>query len=405
MPTLLSDRDLLARLVAFDTTSSNSNLALADFVAGYLDRPGVRIHRDAPADQPKVNLVVEVGPPVDAKTRAGLVLSGHMDVVPAGNGWTTPPFELHERAGALYARGSADMKGFVALAVNLAAEHAEAAALGRLRQPLVLVLTYDEELGTLGAAHLHEHWPAERPLPREAVVGEPTELQPVRLHKGHLKARFTFHGKSAHSAYPHLGRNAIEPAGRLIVVLAALGRELQAERLPSSASFRESPGPSLNVARVEGGTAINVVPDRCVVDVGVRLLPGQDAEAVAARLQEAAAAAAGVAEDMPDWELLSISHPLELAAEAPLFRTLCELAGEPVEAAADYTTDAGWLQRMGMECVLFGPGSIRVAHQPDEHLPIAQLRAARAVLARLVASRCLEVAAAVEGQRAPEPPR
>ncbi|HXT21455.1 MAG TPA: M20/M25/M40 family metallo-hydrolase, partial [Thermoanaerobaculia bacterium] len=207
MPARLSDRDLLARLVAFDTTSSNSNLPLADFLAEYLDRPGVRIHRDAPADQPKANLVVEIGPPVDPATRAGLVLSGHMDVVPAGDGWTTPPFELHERGGALYARGSADMKGFLALAANVAAGVDPA----RVRQPLVLVLTYDEELGTLGAAHLHDHWPADRPLPREAIVGEPTEPRPVRMHKGHLKARFTFHGVSAHSAYPHLGKNAIEP--------------------------------------------------------------------------------------------------------------------------------------------------------------------------------------------------
>jgi len=391
--TRLTDRELLARLVAFDTTSSNSNLPLADFLCEYLERPGVRIHRDAPRDQPKANLVVEIGPATDAATRRGLVLSGHLDVVPAGDGWTTPPFELHERGEALFARGAADMKGFLAVAANLAAEVDPAS----LRQPLVLVLTYDEELGTLGAAHLHDHWPADRPLPREAIVGEPTELRPVRLHKGHLKARFTFHGVSAHSAYPHLGKNAIEPAGRLIVVLAALGRELLDERWPSSASFRETPGPSLNVARVEGGTAINVVPERCVVDVGVRLLPGMNAGAVAAQLQEAAEAAAGVPEDMPDWELLSVSHPMELAADAPLFRDLCALAGGSGDAA-DYATDAGWLQKMGMECVLFGPGSIRVAHKPDEHVPIADLAAARGVLERLIASRCRGEGTAAEGR-------
>ena len=392
MPAQLSDRDLLARLVAFDTTSSNSNLPLADFLAEYLDRPGVRIHHDVPADQPKTNLVIEVGPPTEPSTRRGLVLSGHMDVVPAGDGWTTPPFELHQRGEALYARGSADMKGFLAIAANLAAEVDPAT----LRHPLVLVLTYDEELGTLGAAHLHDHWPRDRALPRVAVIGEPTELFPVRMHKGHLKARFTFHGTSAHSAYPHLGRNAIEPAGRLIVALAALGQELARERLPSSANFRQSPGPSLNVARVEGGTAINVVPDRCVVDVGVRLLPGMDAEAMAARLRQTAAAAAGA--DLPEWELLSVSHPMELPAEAALYRELCALAGESRQPAADYATDAGWLQRMGMECVLFGPGSIRVAHKPDEHVPIADLAAARGVLERLGASRCRDTGAAAERQ-------
>ena len=217
------------------------------------------------------------------------------------------------------------------------------------------------------------------------------------MHKGHLKARFTFHGTSAHSAYPHLERNAIEPAGRLIVALAELGRELAGERLPSSASFRESPGPSLNVARVEGGTAINVVPDRCVVDVGVRLLPGMDAAAMAARSAAdrgrcgvAAVSRAGSRSRSPiRWS----------AAEAPLYRSLCDLAGEPAEPAADYATDAGWLQKMGMACVLFGPGSIRVAHKPDEHVPIADLAAARGVLARLVASRCLQGAPAPEGWR------
>jgi acetylornithine deacetylase len=381
----LSDRDLLARLVAFDTTSSNSNLPLADFVAGYLERPGVRVHRDAPLDQPKANLVIEVGPPTDPETRAGIVLSGHMDVVPAGGGWSTPPFELHERDGNLFARGSADMKGFLALAVNLAA----GLDATTLRQPLVLVLTYDEEVGTLGAGHLHDCWPSSHPLPRLAVIGEPTELSPVRVHKGHLKARFTFHGVSAHSAYPHLGHNAIEPAGSAIVALAALARELSTERLPSSSSFRESPGPSLNVARVEGGTAINVVPDRCLLEVGVRLLPGMDAGAVATRLRETVDGAVS-ARDQPAWELLSVSHPMELAAEAPLFRALCGLAGEPADAAADYATDAGWLQRMGMDCVLFGPGSIRVAHKPDEHVPVADLARARGVLARLVTTCCVE---------------
>ncbi len=378
----LSDRALLARLVAFDTTSCNSNLPLADFVCGYLDRPGVRIHRDAAAEEPKVNLVIELGPAVDPATRDGLVLSGHMDVVPAGDGWTTPPFELHERGGALYGRGSADMKGFLAVAVNLAA----GVEPGRLRHPLVLVLTYDEELGTLGAGHLHDCWPRDRPLPRRAVIGEPTELLPVRLHKGHLKARFTYHGVAAHSAYPHLGRNAVEPAGRLIVALAELGRVLAAERLPSSASFRETPGPSLNVARVEGGTAINVVPDRCIVDVGVRLLPGMAAASVATRLQETAAAA--TPGEPPEWELLSVSHPMELAADAPFYRAVCELAGESLVPAADYATDAGWLQRMGMECVLLGPGSIRVAHKPDEHVPLGDLARARELLTRLVASCC-----------------
>ena len=386
----LSDRDLLARLVAFDTTSSNSNLPLLEFLCEYLERPGVRCRRNPAPAEPKANLVVEIGPPTDPATRAGLVLSGHMDVVPAGEGWRSDPFELTERDGLLYGRGSADMKGFLALAANVARAVDPAA----LAHPLVLLFTYDEELGTLGARHFRDSWPAAHPLPREAVIGEPTELRPVGVHKGHLKARFTFHGVAAHSAYPHLGRNAIEPAGRLIVALAELRRRLDEERLPSSRHFPEVPAPSLNVATVHGGAAINVVPERCVVEVGVRLLPGMDAAALTDRLRETAARACG--EDAPDWELLSVSPPMELAADAPLLARASALAGAPPEAAA-YATDAGWLQDMGMDCVLLGPGSIEVAHKPDEHLAVEQLVRGRALVERLVAESCLQPSGAAAG--------
>jgi acetylornithine deacetylase len=380
---ILSDRELLARLVAFDTTSHESNLPLADFLCDYLDRPGVRVTRQpAPGGQPKANLVIELGPEAEPGARGGLVLSGHMDTVPAGEGWSSAPFRLTERDGALYARGSADMKGFLAVAANLFARTAP----GTLRQPLVLLFTYDEEVGTLGARHFHERWPADRPLPARAVIGEPTELAVVRAHKGHLRCRVTVRGRSAHSAYPRLGHNAIEPAARLVVALADLRRRLEEDRLPSSTDFPEVPWPALNVGRIEGGTAVNVVPERCEVEVGLRLLPGMDAEETAARLREAAAAA--LDGEQHEWEVLSLSPPMQSPPESALFRTLCELAGEPAEPAVGYATDAGWLQRMGIECVLFGPGSIRVAHKPDEHVPLADLARAAEVLAALVERCC-----------------
>jgi acetylornithine deacetylase len=390
--TLLSDRDLLARLVAFDTTSSESNLPLADFLCDYLARPGVRITRqEAPGGAPKANLVIELGPETDPGERGGLVLSGHMDTVPAGEGWSTPPFELTDRDGAAYGRGSADMKGFLALAANRFAR----TAVSWLRQPLALVFTYDEEVGTLGARHLHERWPEGRPLPRRAVIGEPTELSVVRAHKGHLRARITVRGTSAHSAYPHLGHNAIEPAARLVVALGDLRRRLESERLPASADFPEVPWPALNVGRIDGGTAVNVVPERCEVEVGVRLLPGMDGDGMAARLREEAAKA--LAGERFEWETLSLSPPMQAPPGSALFATLCEIAGEPAEPAVGYATDAGWLQRMGMECVLFGPGSIRVAHKPDEHVPLDQLARAAEVLERLVARWC---GPAAEGEAA-----
>jgi acetylornithine deacetylase len=381
---LLSVQELLARLVAFDSVSRNSNLPLAGFVCDYLDRPGVRIHRNPAPAEPKANLVIEIGPDVEPVERGGLALSGHMDVVPADEPeWSSDPFTLVEREGLLYGRGSADMKGFLAVAVDLAARLQPA----RLRRPLVLVLTYDEELGTLGARHLHDTWPRERPLPRHALIGEPTELQVVRLHKGHFKARFVIRGVPAHSAYPHLGRNAVEPAGRLVVALAELRRELEGERLASSERFPEVPYPSLNVAVIQGGSAINVVPDRCSVEVGLRLLPGMDESSVEQRLRAVAEEALAGEE----WALegLSTSPPLQTAADSPLFADLCTLTGQRGSPSVSFATDAGWLQRMGLECVLFGPGSIRVAHKPNEHVAAADLDSASATLQELVDRWCL----------------
>ncbi|HVS02740.1 MAG TPA: acetylornithine deacetylase [Thermoanaerobaculia bacterium] len=381
--TRLAVTELLGRLIACDTTSSKSNLPLVDFLCDYLARPGVRIHRQEAAAEPKANLVVELGPECDPVERAGLVLSGHTDVVPAEEpGWRSDPFTAAERDGAVFGRGAADMKGFLAVAVELASRLDPAT----LRRPLVLLLTYDEELGTLGARHFHDAWPAERPLPRHALIGEPTELQVVRLHKGHLKARVTILGESAHSAYPHLGRNAIEPAGPLLTALSSLRRELEQERFPSSQAFPEVPHASLNVARVRGGTAINIVPDRCVVDVGVRLLPGMNPEALAARVEETAGRA--LAGHAHTWELLSLSPPMEAPADGRLVTELCRLAGCRQAGSVPFASDGGWLQRMDMECVLFGPGSIRVAHRPDEHVPLAHLEAAATVLGRLVAEWC-----------------
>ena len=386
MPAVLPLSELLARLVAFDTTSRNSNLPLVDFVCEYLDRPGVRITRQAAPHEPKANLVIELGPETDPESREGLVLSGHTDVVPAEEvGWRSDPFELCERDGRFYGRGTADMKGFLALAIDAAAR-IDPAKLGR---PLVLIFTYDEELGTLGARHFWREWPERRPLPRNAVIGEPTELAAIRLHKGHLKCRWEIQGEPAHSAYPHLGRNAIEPAGALIQGLSALRREMEQERLPSSDFFEEVPSASLNVARIGGGTAVNIVPDHCFVEVGLRLLPGMDLEATEERLRQAGEKAlAGIDRG---FAVLSVSPPIETARDAALLREILDLTGQDdPDCSVMFATDAGWFQEMGMECVIWGPGSITVAHKPNEVLERSQLERGGELLGELLRRTVLE---------------
>jgi acetylornithine deacetylase len=379
---LISDTALLERLVAFDTTSRLTNLPLADFVADYLARPGVEVQRLWSPEGTKANLVVRAGPEPDGQE--GLTLSGHMDVVPAEEPeWRSPPFTL-TRAGETYvARGAADMKGFLALAINRLARLDPA----RLRQPLALLLTYDEETGTLGARQYAEAGDAAPRLPRDVVIGEPTCLRVVRLHKGMVRVQLAFQGRAAHSGYPHLGRNAIEPAARAITALAKLRVEMEAERPSHGEHFPEVPYPALNVGVVAGGSAVNVIPDRCTVQVSVRLLPEMQADVMIERVRSA------VVEALPgeSFELTSLgeSPAMILDEEAALHRELCGMVGQRGTESVAFATDAGWLQRVGYRCAVFGPGSIEVAHRPNEFLPIAEFERAGELLDDLIRRRCL----------------
>jgi len=371
---LLSDLDLFARLVAFDSTSHRSNLPIADFICEYLDRSGARIVRLSHEDGSKMNIIASIGPETTAD-RQGLILSGHMDVVPATEpDWVSDPFQLHERDGALYGRGTCDMKGFVALAMNLFANVDPAT----LNAPLVLMLTCDEEVGSLGAKTIAEQWPSDDPLPRHVIIGEPTSLRAVRMHKGHLKMRITISGQSAHSGSPNLGVNAIEPAADILQRLIVLREEYQRRRSESSAYFPEVPFTVLNIARIHGGNAINVIPDSCVIDVGVRVMPGE-------RSEDAAHTLAAVVGDDAHVAMVNDNPSMLLADDAPIHRSLCQLLDENASHGVSFASDAGWLSTMGMDCVLFGPGTIEAAHKPNEFVPINEMDAARKILEKLLA--------------------
>lgn len=376
----LSDEALLARLVTFDTTSHRSNREMADFICDHLDRPGVRFTRHSTADGAKLNLIVAAGP-VDGDR--GLVLSGHMDTVPAEpEGWASDPFTLTRRDAAYVARGAADMKGFLALAINRFA----AAGPGHLRHQLVLLFTHDEETGTRGARRLVDEPDGVPPLPRSVVIGEPTGLRVLRMHKGHLRLRLRFTGVPAHSGLPHLGVNAVEAAGRAIVALAELRRALERERPPHAEHFPEVPYVTLNVARVAGGGATNVVPADCELDLGVRLLPGMSAEEMTARVH---AAVEGAVSRVPfTLTVLGETPPMIAAEDAPVHRMLAEELGQRETGSAPYGTDGGWLSRLGLDCVICGPGSIEVAHKPNESLPVAEFARAGELLDRVVRRAC-----------------
>lgn len=380
--TALSDEALLQRLVAFDTTSRLSNLPLLEFVSDYLDRPGVAVRPLPSADGTKANLVVRAGP--QSHDGGGLTLSGHMDVVPAEEAeWRSDPFVLTRAGDTWVGRGAADMKGFLALAVNrLAAVDPE-----RLRRPLALLLTYDEETGTIGARRFAESSDGSNAVPRDVIIGEPTSLRVVRLHKGMLRLQLVFHGRAAHSGYPHLGRNAIEPAGRAIAALSELRLTMERERPAHGEYFPEVPYAALNVGVVSGGSAANVIPDRCILQLGIRLLPGMKAEEMTARIREAVTAA--LPDERFDLAVVSESPAMILEEDAPLHRELGAMVGQQGTESVAFATDGGWLQRAGYHCVIFGPGSIEVAHRPNEFIPIAELERAGTLLDELIHRRCL----------------
>ena len=379
----LSDTGLLERLVRFDSVSRNSNLPIADFLCNYLDGPTVQIHRNPSADGDKTNLLIWAGPEADVGTRAGLILSGHMDVVPADEDkWMSDPFVATARDGRWIGRGTADMKGFLALAANVFSEFEAHKA----SAPLGLLLTYDEELGTFGAKRFVETWTHPYPLPRNAIIGEPTSLRPIRMHKGHLTVRFTVFGQSAHSGLPHLGKNAIEPAATIVTALSALREEPEQERPETGAYFPEVPFLAINVGEIHGGSAINVVPDECHVDVGVRTLPQGDPDELIERMRATADAAVGVGGYT--FTLLGNSPPLLLGRDAPIHQAVCEETLSQYGEGVAYATDAGWFQNLDMDCLIFGPGSIEVAHKPNEWISQADLVMAKEHLNHLVQRFC-----------------
>jgi acetylornithine deacetylase len=385
---VLSDKELLSRLVAFDSTSANSNLPIADFVCEYLDRPSVTITRSPNESGSKVNVLAlaEGGGPLGGPgaARGGVVLCGHLDVVPATeDGWRSDPFALTEIDGTYAGRGTCDMKGSVALAMNVFASVAP----DRLVNRLALLFTYDEEVGSLGAQRLAATWPDDQPLPSSVVVGEPTSLRAVRMHKGHLTMRITVQGKAAHSGSPHLGTNAIEAAARLVQSISRLSEPFKRQRCDASRFFATVPFPVINIAQITGGSAINVVPEHCAVDIGIRLLPGMNARAVIEWIKDVAAKSGP--QGNLHVEVLNDNPPMLLPERAAIHVALCDLLDQRQSYGVSYASDAGILQGMGLECVLFGPGSIDVAHRPNEHVPIEELDRARSILQRLVERFCL----------------
>jgi acetylornithine deacetylase len=373
--------DLLSQLVAQPTVSSRPLTELAALLARRAEDAGMTVERFE-TEPGKVNVVASAGP----RGTDGLVLSGHMDVVPVeGQGWRTNPFRLTEADGRLYGRGACDMKGFIAAVTDAL----PSLPLSRLSRELVLVWTHDEEVGCLGSAALAGQL-AGRPLPSLTWIGEPTSLQICRLHPGHFTVDITCTGRPAHSSRPALGLNAIELAAEVIGAMRALAVELAAQ--PSALPGLITPWTVVNTGCIHGGSAINIVPEQCVLNVGFRPLPGVQTEALLARIQahlapiHAAARARGGSVDA----VKSQDTPGLLTESGTALETLLRPDAATAEVGGvPFATDGGNLARLGTRALIFGPGSIDVAHRPDEFVPISALHTTRSAVARIVTARCM----------------
>ena len=381
---IFSTQNILARLVAFDTTSRESNLALIGFVQNYLEGHGIAstlIHNDAGT---KANLYATIG---QQNVAGGIVLSGHTDVVPVdGQAWAGDPFQVHEQDGRLYGRGTADMKGFIASSLALVPEFV--AGVGHI--PLHLALSYDEEVGCLGVHSMVRHIAAHLPRPKAVIVGEPTMMRVVNSHKGIRTFTTEVTGLEAHSSTPHLGVNAIDVAVQLINFLHTLRSEMQA-RGDASGRF-DPPYTSIHVGVIEGGAALNILPRRCRFQWEIRPLPGQDPDEIAARFN-----AYAMNEVLPP--LRAISQQVDIVTRqradvpplapqngSPAEALVTALRGSNAPLAVSYTTEAGIFQDAGIPAVLCGPGSIDQAHKPDEFIALSELAACDAFLRQLLAA-------------------
>lgn len=372
---------MLARLVAFDTTSRDSNLALIEFVEGLLGDLGIASTRVPNDDGRKANLYASLGPVAEG----GIVLSGHTDVVPVdGQVWSSDPFTLTEREGRLYGRGTCDMKGFLALALAAAPTFAEA---GRLNRPIHLALSYDEEVGCLGAPSMIAEIARHVPKPAAVIVGEPTNMEVVHGHKGITSYVVTVTGHEAHSSLTHLGLSANMMAVRLMHSLSELARRLEREGDPASPFV--PPHPTLTIGQINGGTAVNILARQCVFLFDLRCPPGIDPMKILGPfLAEAQALDAEMKARFPETGVQVVRRSLTPAfapepdgAAERIARSLAGDNGPPRVVA--YAAEAGQFQEAGFSTVICGPGSIEQAHQPDEFVERTQMERGAAFMMRL----------------------
>lgn len=383
MTAIPSTVDILRDLIAFPTLSRRPNLELLDYVEGLLAPAGARIERFSHEDGTRANLWASIGP----EGGGGVVLSGHTDVVPvAGQDWTMDPFSLTGRDGRLYGRGTADMKGFVAAAIHAALHGARR----DLKTPLHLAFSYDEEIGCIGVRGMIDAL-ARRPDPAAlCIVGEPTGMRIATGHKGKTACRATCHGHEGHSALAPNALNALHLGADFIANLRHRQQELA--DMGARDDDYDIPYSTIHAGVMQGGTALNIVPNRCDIDFEIRNIAADDPTAILDRIKaDAQAIAAPHQSCFPDArikiETVSDYPGLDAPMDAPVIALLRRITGDSGKTIkVAFGTEGGLFQRgIGMSTAVCGPGFMDQGHKPDEFVSLGQLALCDQMLARLVA--------------------
>lgn len=371
----------LSELVAINSISANSNAGVISYLRERVEALGFKTREFPYTDErgvQKVNLIALAGGEVSERMEAELALVGHTDTVPFHASWTDA-LQLTEREEKLYGRGSCDTKGFIAAALTAV----ESVDLTHLTRPLALVFTADEEVGCLGAKRLLD---ARALKVSNAIVGEPTSLQPMRAGKGYCLAEILVRGREGHSAYPSVGASAIFRAARLVTEIERIAERLKEEDV--RADF-DPPYTTLNVGLIQGGTAKNIIAGECRLTLEWRPVPGQKAQRVLDLVEQAIAEQRTLEADFEcEVKATRLDEAMETPGDAPLVRLLEEQTGRAAGTVA-FGTEAPQMIALGAHAVVLGPGDIRVAHRTDEFVPIADLHQCASILRHAVEHFCL----------------
>ncbi len=377
--------DMIKRLIAFDTTSRESNLELIGFVRDYLDDLGIESQLIHDETGRKANLYATLGP----NHGAGFLLSGHTDVVPVdGQPWDTDPFHVSESGGKLYGRGTADMKSFIAIALTLAPEFLKRG----LQVPIHFAFSYDEEVGCIGVRGLIDMLSGLDRRPYACIVGEPTAMKPVSAHKGQMRVRCHVQGLESHSALTDRGVNAVEAAAEVIAHLKGMARRLR-DHGPHDPAF-DPPYTTVHTGTIQGGTAVNIVPKECSFEFEFRYLPSDDPKALYREVLDyaeknllpemrAVSEATGFT-----WDGMSGIPGFAIEEDAELTQLVKALTGANQSGAVSFGTEAGLFQDADIPTVICGPGDIGQAHKPNEFIALDQVAECEAFMRRLMDRLC-----------------